>query len=69
MTNKACKKLHYIVADVGNPLMCIYPHTIMLVCMVPFQLAANNHFFQLHYVGMSEPQQQGDLSEAADWDP
>ena len=49
--------------------MCIYPHTIMLVCMVPFQLAANNHFFQLHYVGMSEPQQQGDLSEAADWDP
>ena len=39
------------------------------VCVLPLQLTANNHFFQLHYVGMSEPQQQGDLSEAADGDP
>lgn len=57
------------MAAVENPLKCIYPHTIMLVCVLPLQLAANNHFFQLHYVGMSEPQQQGDLSEAADRDP
>lgn len=57
------------MSAVGNPLMCIYPHTIMLVCVLPLHLAANNHFFQLHYVGMSEPQQQGDLSEAADRDP
>lgn len=39
------------------------------VCVLPLQLTANNHFFQLHYVGMSEPQQQGDLSEAADGHP
>lgn len=35
---------------------------------LPFQLTAYNHFFQLHYVGVSQPQQQGHLSEATDGD-
>lgn len=34
----------------------------------PFQLAANHHLFQLHNVGMSQPKQQVNLSQAADGD-
>lgn len=36
--------------------------------ILPLELAANHHLFQLHNVGMPQPQQQVNLSEAADGD-
>lgn len=36
---------------------------------VPLQMAAYNHLLQLHNVGMSQPQQECDLPQAADGNP
>lgn len=47
----------------GSIDMCVCEHVL------PLQLGANHNFLQLHNVGMPQPQQQVNLSQAADGDP